>query len=305
MNSQVHVAFAGSGAPERPAGAPVQAFNIGALLQRLPAARTSFVIPAGILAIMLLCVLVPELVAPYGPLDMDAQALLSAPSSAHWFGTDHMGRDILSLIIHGARQSIMVAVSATLVALFVGGAIGLVTGYVGRWPDALFMRFFEIWLSVPDILLIIVIATALRPSMTNMVLTIGIVSAPRFTRVMRAQVIAIKHRPFVEAARAIGATDTDILLRHVLPHSLSPMLVLTTLGVGNAAQTGAMLSFIGIGLVADIPDWGAVLSQARSYLTVAWWFGAFPGLAITTLVIAVNLLGDALRQKLDPRGRAR
>lgn len=216
-----------------------------------------------------------------------------------------MGRDVLSLVIHGARQSIMMAVSATLVALFVGGAIGLVTGYLGGWLDGIAMRFMEIWQAVPNILLIIVIATALRPSVTNTVLTIGVVSTPGFARVMRAQVIAIKHRPFVEAARAIGASDIDIVLRHVLPHSLSPMLVLTTLGVGNAAQTGAMLSFIGIGIAADIPDWGFILSQARSYLTVAWWFGAFPGLAITTLVIAVNLLGDALRQKLDPRGRAR
>ncbi|CAN5140034.1 ABC transporter permease [soil metagenome] len=323
MNSQVPAAAFGAAesltlagaqpTADRPSSPPAQplpqAFSIGALLQHLPqslpATRASFAIPVAILLLMLAWAVVPGLIAPYSPMDMDAQALLSAPSASHLLGTDHLGRDIYSLIVHGARQSIFVAVSAVAVGLVTGSAVGIVTGYVGRWVDAAFMRLLEIWLAVPDILLIIAIATALSPSITNIILTIGIVSAPRYARVMRAQVISIKHRPFVDAARAIGASDASILFRHILPHGLSPMLVLATLGVANALQTGAMLSFIGLGLISDIPDWGAVLNQARSYLTVAWWFGAFPGLAITILVIAINLIGDVMRQKLDPRGRAR
>ncbi|MFT3968046.1 MAG: ABC transporter permease [Sphingobium sp.] len=306
MNSQAHAVFAGGETIERPAGALVQPFNIRALLSRLPKAETTnLAAPAAVLAVIALCALAPGLIAPYDPADMDVQALLAPPSAAHPFGTDHLGRDLFSLIIHGARQSVMVAVGAVVVGTLIGGAIGLLTGYVGRWIDTAFMRALDIWLAVPDVLLVIIIATALRANLFNMVLTIGIVSVPRYARVMRAQVIAIKNRPFVQAARAIGASDATILLRHILPHSLSPMLVLATLGIGMAAQTGAALSFIGLGLVADIPDWGYLLNQARSYLSVAWWFGAFPGLAITLLVIAANLLGNALRQRLDPRGRTR
>ena len=184
-----------------------------------------------------------------------------------------------------------------------GGIIGLVSGYAGRAIDTALMRLMDIWLSVPDILLAIVIAAALGASLRNTILAVGLVTVPRYARVMRAQVIAIKSRPFVEASRSIGSSHRAILLGHILPHTLSPMLVMATLGVGSAILIGASLSFIGLGVIDDRPDWGFLLSQGRSYLTVAWWFATFPGLAITALVISVNLLGDAMRIRLDPRGR--
>lgn len=267
--------------------------------------RADVAIPALIAALMLVWALVPGLVAPYGPADLSQDAILQAPSGVHLLGTDHLGRDVLSLIIHGARQSLLVACSSVIIAVVAGGAVGLVCGYAGRFVDMAVMRVIEVWMSIPDILLIIIIATALGPSVPNMILTIGVVLSPRYARVMRSQVIALRHRPFVEAARAIGASDLSILLRHILPHTLSPMLVLASLGVASAALLQASLSFIGLGVVSDIPDWGYLLSQARSYLTVAWWFGAFPGIAITALVISVNMLGEALRLRFYPRAQAR
>lgn len=267
--------------------------------------RFDVAMPGLVVALMLAWVLAPGLFSPYGPSDLSRDAILQVPSGAHLLGTDHLGRDVLSLIVYGARQSLLVACAAVLIAAVGGGGVGIVCGYAGRLLDMAVMRLIEIWMSIPDILLIIIIATALGPSVSNMIMTIGIVMSPRFARVMRSQVIALRHRPFVEAARAIGASDLSILVRHILPHALSPMLVLASLGVATAALLQATLSFIGLGVVGDVPDWGYLLSQARSYLTVAWWFGAFPGLAITALVVSVNMLGEVLRLRLDPRAQAR
>jgi peptide/nickel transport system permease protein len=267
--------------------------------------RAEIAIPGAIASVLLLWALAPGLFASFSPTDLSGESILQAPGGAHLLGTDHLGRDVFSLIVHGTRQSLLIACSSVLISLVAGGAIGLVCGYAGRLVDMAVMRVIEVWMSIPDILLIIIIATALGPSVQNMILTIGMVLSPRYTRVMRAQVIALRHRPFVEAARAIGASDLSILLRHILPHTLSPMLVLASLGVATAALLQASLSFIGLSVVSDIPDWGYLLSQARGYLTVAWWFGAFPGLAITAFVISVNMLGEALRLRLDPRARAR
>jgi peptide/nickel transport system permease protein len=211
----------------------------------------------------------------------------------------------LSLLIYGARQSLFIGLTATAIGTLLGGLLGLIAGYAGRTVDMALMRLLDIWMSVPDVLLVIILATALTPSTTNMILTIGIVLVPRYARVMRSQVIAIKGQPYVEASRAIGASHAHLLIRHILPQTLSPMLVMVTLGIAGAVLMVAMLSFIGLGVIDDIPDWGYLLSQGRSYLTVAWWFGTFPGLAITALVISVNLLGEALRHRLDPRSQAR
>lgn len=258
-----------------------------------------------VVAVLVAWALTPEWIAPFAPTDMDHSAILQAPSAAHRLGTDHLGRDILSLLIYGARQSLFVALSATAIATFLGGLLGLIAGYAGRTVDMALMRVLDIWMSVPDVLLVIILATALTPSTTNMILTVGLVLVPRYARVMRSQVIAIKGQPYVEASRAIGASHTHLLVRHILPQTLSPMLVMVTLGIAGAVLMVAMLSFIGLGVIDDIPDWGYLLSQGRGYLTVAWWFGTFPGLAITALVISVNLLGESLRHRLDPRSQAR
>lgn len=267
--------------------------------------RPALVLPLIVIALALSCAGAPELIAPFDPTDLDSEAILQPPSLEHWMGTDHFGRDVLSLVIHGTRHSLLIGALAVIVGAGTGGALGLVAGYVGGAVDMIAMRFIDLWLSVPEILLAIIIATALGPSFGNTVLAVGLVSIPRYARVMRAQAISVSRRPFIEAARSIGSDHATILLRHILPHAISPLLVMATLGVASGILAGASLSFIGLGTIDDRPDWGFLLNQGRNYLTVAWWFATFPGLAITLLVISVNLLGDALRDRLDPHQRGR
>jgi peptide/nickel transport system permease protein len=272
-------------------------------MRRQLSVRTPIAIPAAIVAVMILCAVMPQWLAPFEPTDMDSVAVLQAPGLAHWLGTDHFGRDILSLLIYGARQSLLMGACAVGIGGLIGGAVGLLAGYAGRAVDMVLMRLMDIWMSVPDILLAIVIAAALGAGFTNTIIAVGLVTTPRYARVMRSQVIAIKSRPFIEASHAIGSSHASILLFHILPHTLSPMLVMATLGVASSILIGSSLSFIGLGVIDDFPDWGFLLSQGRSYLAIAWWFATFPGLAITALVISVNLLGDALRNRFDPLQR--
>jgi peptide/nickel transport system permease protein len=268
-------------------------------------ARPRLVLPLLVLALLLACAVAPGWIAPYAPTDMDDIAILAPPDGAHWAGTDHFGRDVLSLMIYGARQSLLMGFWAVLVGGVLGGATGLAAGYLGGRVDLLLMRLLDIWMSVPDILLAIILAAAMGAGLTNTILAVGLVLVPRFARIMRAQVLAVRGLPFVEASRAMGTAPWRIVLRHVLPHTVSQMLVMATLGLGSAILIGASLSFIGLGVIDDRPDWGFLLNQGRNYLTVAWWFATLPGLAITALVISVNLLGDALRDRLDPRRAAR
>jgi peptide/nickel transport system permease protein len=268
-------------------------------------ARPRLVLPLLVLALLLACAVAPGWIAPYAPTDMDDIAILAPPDGAHWAGTDHFGRDVLSLMIYGARQSLLMGFWAVLVGGVLGGGTGLAAGYLGGRVDLLLMRLLDIWMSVPDILLAIILAAAMGAGLTNTILAVGLVLVPRFARIMRAQVLAVRGLPFVEASRAMGTAPWRIVLRHVLPHTVSQMLVMATLGLGSAILIGASLSFIGLGVIDDRPDWGFLLNQGRNYLTVAWWFATLPGLAITALVISVNLLGDALRDRLDPRRAAR
>ncbi len=247
------------------------------------------------------CSLVPQWIAPYVPTDMDSNAVLHAPGAAHWFGTDQFGRDVFSLVVHGARQSLLIGLAAVLIGSTVGVSLGLLAGYAGGWIDTLLMRFTDVWMAIPNLLLAIALATALGPSLTNTIIAISIASIPRYARVLRSQAIAVRSRAFVEAARAGGASHFAILRGHILPHCMAPILVMSTLGIGSAILAGSSLSFLGMGVNDELPDWGYLLTQGRGYLTVAWWTVTFPGLAITALVIAVNLLGDDLRRRLDPR----
>lgn len=268
-------------------------------------ARPRLVLPILVLAVLLACAIAPSWIAPYAPTDMDDIAILSPPDAAHWLGTDHFGRDVLSLMIHGARQSLLMGIWAVLVGGVLGGIIGLAAGYLGGRVDLVLMRLLDVWMSVPDILLAIILAAAMGASLTNTIFAVGLVMVPRFARIMRAQVLAVRELPFVQASRAMGTTPWRIVWRHILPHTVSQMLVMATLGLGSAILIGASLSFIGLGVIDDRPDWGFLLNQGRNYLTVAWWFATFPGLAITALVISVNLLGDTLRERLDPRRSSR
>jgi peptide/nickel transport system permease protein len=268
--------------------------------RKLSSLRVSVVLPALVLLGMTACAFLPGLLAPYGLSDMDSDAILSPPGLHHWFGTDHFGRDVFSLLVYGAGRSLMMGAGTVVIAAGLGGTLGLVIGYTGGVADLLLMRLVDVWISVPQILLAIIIATALRPSVAHTILAVGLVLVPRFVRVMRGQVMAVRARPFIEASRSIGTGHATILFRHVLPHTLGPMSVMVTLGMAIAILLGATLSFIGIGVIDDRPDWGFLLSQGRDYVTVAWWFPTFPGLAITALVVSINTLANTLKARLTP-----
>lgn len=290
------------GTTSEPAARPRRAANASrAQATWTPLASVSVAVVLFVLA----CALVPQWIAPFDPNDMDSNAILQAPGASHWLGTDQYGRDVFSLLVWGAQQSVVLAVCTVLVSGTVGVAIGLLSGYAGGWIDKLTMRLLDVLMAIPDVLLAIAIATALGPSLRNTILAISLGALPRYARVLRGQALSLRSRPFVEAARTAGASHFAILRGHVLPHCVAPILVLATLGIGTAILMGSSLSFLGLGVNDDRPDWGFLLSQGRGYLTVAWWSVMFPGLAITALVISANVLGDTLRRRLDPRGKTR
>jgi peptide/nickel transport system permease protein len=261
--------------------------------------QAAIVIPGGIIALILLCAVAPAWVARYGLTDMDDNAILAAPSLHHWLGTDQYGSDIATSIIYGARQSVLVAFGAILLGATGGTLIGVTAGYRGGWVDAMVMRLIDVWMSIPPMLLALIIAAALGGGFSSTVIAIASMIVPGFSRIVRARVISIKALPFIAAAQALGASRLWVLWRHVLPHTATVILVLATLNVANAIIIGAALSFIGLGANPDQPDWGYLLSEGRDYLTDAWWFPTFPGLAITAFAVSVNLLGDALKSLTD------
>ncbi|MEY4575882.1 MAG: hypothetical protein RL701_585 [Pseudomonadota bacterium] len=259
-------------------------------------AVSSFVVAA-----CFVCAAIPDVLAPYAPTAMHTDAILQSPGGAHLLGTDQFGRDVLSLVIYGARQSLLIGIFAVSISCSVGVFLGLLAGYAGGAIDMVIMRFIDIWMAIPSILLAIALSTALGPSLHTTIFAVSVATVPRYARVLRGQALAIRGRAFIQAARVSGSSHASILLRHVLPHCLAPALVMATLGVGLSILLGAGLSFLGLGVNDERPDWGYLLTQGRGYLTVAWWTVTFPGLAITALVISVNLLGDALRKRSDPR----
>lgn len=292
-------------AGELAAQAPREPQGESAAWPRLSLVQITVAASLFVLAFFLLCALVPHGLATHAPTQMQVEAVLSPPGIEHWFGTDQFGRDVFSLVVFGARQSLWVGFWAVVVGSGLGVTIGLCAGYFGGWVDLGLMRLIDVWQSIPNILLAIAISTALGPSLGTTILAVSLVSVPRYARVLRGRSLAIRSSGFVLAARASGASHLAILRRHVLGHCLAPTLVLATLGVGNAILLAASLSFLGLGLNDDEPDWGFQLAQGRGYLTVAWWAVTYPGLALTTLVVSINLLGDALRRRLDPRGAVR
>ena len=226
---------------------------------------------------------------------------LAAPSAAHIFGTDEFGRDIFARIIHGARVSLKVGIISVSLSIIWGGTLGAIAGYYGGKLDNFIMRIMDIFLAVPSILLAIAIVSALGPSMLNLMVAISISSVPRYARIVRASVLTVKDQEFIEAAKAIGASNARIIYRHIIPNSLAPVIVQGTLGVATAILSTAGLSFIGLGIQPPAPEWGAMLSGGRQYLRTAWWVTTFPGVTIMITIFALNLLGDGLRDALDPR----
>jgi peptide/nickel transport system permease protein len=260
-------------------------------------------IGAALLTIELLLALSAPIVAPYDPYKQNPRAALEAPSREHWFGTDDSGRDLLSRVLYGTRISLRVGLISVGIGGGIGIALGILAGYRGGLVDNVIMRAVDLLLAFPGILLALAIISILGPSLFNVMIAVGISAIPSYTRVARASTLVMKDREFVVSARAIGARDTQITLRYILPNVLPPLIVLATLGIAGAILTAAGLSFIGLGAVPPTPEWGAILTLGRKYINQAWWYTTFPGIAIMITVLGINMLGDALRDALDPKLR--
>jgi len=247
------------------------------------------------------------LIAPYDPLRQDLAGKFEGPSAAHLMGQDELGRDILSRVIFGARVSLTAGLAAVAIATTAGTLIGVVAGYFGRWVDSILMRFMDVFLAFPSILLAIVIVSVLGPSLTNAMLAIGIVFVPQIARVVRSAVISVRERDYIEAERALGAGNAQIIFSGVLPNSMAPLIVQATLTLATAILDVAALSFLGLGAQAPTPEWGAMLTDAFRAGYGVFVQGqhaiVFPGIAIALSVISVNFIGDGLRDALDPRSR--
>lgn len=257
----------------------------------------------GILAILVLLALFADVIADYDTvvIKQNLANRLKGPSAEHWLGTDEFGRDIFARLVHGARVSLKVGIIAVGISIILGGILGALAGFYGGRIDNIIMRIMDVFLAVPSILLAIAIVSALGPSIINLMVAISISSVPRYARIVRASVLSIRDQEFVEAARAIGANNARIIFRHIIPNSLAPVIVQGTLGVASAILSTAGLSFIGLGIQPPAPEWGSMLSGGRQYLRYAWWVTTFPGVAIMITILSLNLLGDGLRDALDPR----
>jgi peptide/nickel transport system permease protein len=255
-----------------------------------------------IILFLLLCLLGPTL-APYNPLKPEIFNQLQAPSASHPFGTDSLGRDVMSRVMSGARISLSVAAIVLSIAVTLGVLVGGISGYFGGFVDDILMRFTDLFLAFPFLVLAIAISASLGPSLRNTVIALSVVYWPWYARLVRGQVLTIRTREYVEAARSSGCSNARLLFRHVMPNAISPVIVQLTLDVGYAILVTASLSFIGLGAQPPSPEWGAMINDARTYFQSAWWYITFPGLALALTVLGFNLLGDGLRDFLDPRTR--
>jgi peptide/nickel transport system permease protein len=240
-------------------------------------------------------------ISPSDPNAIDAYHVLLPPSTSHWMGTDELGRDVLTRVIYGARISLKVGFVAVGIAIAIGTVVGLLAGFYGGWVDSLLMRFVDIMLCFPTFFLILAVIALLEPSIWYIMLIIGITGWMGVARLVRAEVLSIKERDFITAARSIGASNTRIIFRHILPNAAAPVFVAATLGVAGAILTESALSFLGIGVQPPTPSWGNILTSGKDYLEFAWWLSLFPGVAILITVLAYNLLGEGIRDALDPR----
>ncbi|MDD3828015.1 MAG: ABC transporter permease [Anaerolineae bacterium] len=258
---------------------------------------------AVILLWSLVAIFAPTL-APYDPLVQNIGARLQPPSMEHLCGTDELGRDVFSRILHGARISLPMGLIVVVFAMFLGGTVGALAGFIGGRFDDVMMRLADITLAFPSIVLALAIAAALGPSLKNLLIAMMAVWWPEYARLMRGQVLSVKNNDYVEACRAVGVPSTHILLRHIVPNAGTPLLVKASLDAGSAILTVAALSFIGLGAVPPTPEWGAMISMGRTKF-YQWWMMTFPGLAILTVVLGFNFVGDGLRDALDPRLRGK
>ena len=280
--------------------APRWCHEIGYLPRRYPLGLGGAVI----MTVFVFAAIFADWVAPFDPFTTNPRLSLAPPSGAHLLGADMMGRDILSRLVHGARISLAVALGATAIGSGFGALLGLASGYLGGWFDLISQRVSEVMQSLPLLVMALVISASLGPSLPNTIIAIAIPLIPNVSRVIRSNVLALRELPFVEAARATGMGEVSIALRHVLPNTLAPLIVLGTAQLGSTILTEASLSFLGLGVPEPWPSWGRMLSDsAAEYMRTAPWLVIFPGLAISLVVFGSNLLGDALRDSLDPRQR--
>jgi peptide/nickel transport system permease protein len=271
----------------------------GVFLTRLQKNRMALLGAAIVLAMFILAVLAPFLAGDPGAINIAHR--LQAPSLAYPLGTDDLGRDVLARILYGARISLLVGFVAVGIATSIGIVLGALSGYYGGWVDGLTMRFVDIMLCFPSFFLILAVIAFLEPSIWNIMIIIGLTGWMGVARLVRAEFLSLRERDFVVAARALGASDSRLIFRHILPNALSPILVSATLGVAGAILTESALSFLGIGVQPPTPSWGNMLIAGKQTLGTAWWLSAFPGLAILVTVLGYNLLGEGIRDALDPR----
>jgi peptide/nickel transport system permease protein len=273
---------------------------LAAIVRRSPSRSAG----AGLALVAVLAALIGAWFTPYSPIDANYTAILGTPTRDHLFGTDQVGRDVFSRVLGGAHLSLQVAAVVVLVGAAVGMLIGLVSGYAGGIIDEILMRITDIFLAFPALVVALALASSLGASLTNMALSLMVVWWPYYARLIRGQVLGLREREYVEAARAAGVGHWRLMWRHILPNSLTPLIVQMSLDVGFAILAVSSLSFIGLGAQPPTPEWGTMIADAQSYVRSAWWVAAFPGLAITLTVIGFNLLADLLQSLLDPRLQA-
>jgi len=261
------------------------------------------IVAIALIALFAICALLAPLLAPYDPLAQTLGSRLEPPSAAHWLGTDQLGRDIASRLLYGARISLVIGVVVVALAGIFGTVVGLVAGYASGLADEALMRLTEVFLAFPPLILAMAIAGALGPSLTNAIIAIAAVTWAVYARLARGQVLSLRRREYVEAARTIGASRTRVLVRHLLPNALAPLVIQASFDMGAAIIAAAGLSFIGFGAQPPTPEWGVMISEGRNFISTQPWLSLFPGLAILFAVGAFNVLGDGLRDVLDPRLR--
>lgn len=262
-----------------------------------PLALSGFVI---ILAVLLLAVFAP-LIAPYDPDAIDVKSILLSPSLQHLMGTDGLGRDVFSRMLFGARISLLVGIVAVGIATVIGMILGAIAGYYRGWTDIVIMRLVDVMLSIPTFFLILAVIAFLTPSIWNIMIVIGLTSWMGVTRLVRAEFLSLRNREFVLASQALGSNDGRLIFRHLLPNSLTPVIVSSVLGIASAVLVESGLSFLGLGVQAPQASWGNILTDGKEYIQFAWWLSLFPGLAILITVLGYNLFGEGLRDALDPR----
>jgi peptide/nickel transport system permease protein len=289
---------------ETPAAMPAPGVRKGRTTWQILLRNRMAMLGAAVVLAWLLVALLAPILAPYDPIDQDVRGRLQGPSTAHLMGVDELGRDVLSRVLFGGRVSLPAAFVVVLLASAFGTLYGGLAGIAGKWADDAAMRVVDMVLAFPSLILAMAIGAALGASITNSMLAMLLVWWPPYARVSRGQVLSLKRRDFVTAARAVGLSDWRVLVRHILPNALAPALVLMTMDFGNAIIITAALSFLGLGAVPPTPEWGAMVAEGRE-LIQQWWISTFPGLAIFSVAMACNFVGDGLRDAIDPRLRVR